>query len=129
SFIDDQRLNGGQIQSAGTQLLQAATRRGNDDVRILAQLGSLDLEILTTDDHLGFEKGKARQVLDVLVNLLRQLAGRRQDQRPWRQRLAVIVQQTLQSRQHVGRRLATAGLSDDIQILTSNRMGNRRRLN
>ena len=63
------------------------------------------------------------------MNLLRQLAGRRQDQRPRCQRLALVVQQALQDRQYIGGRLAATGLGDDVQILTRNRMGNRRRLN
>src|SRR5690606_27412311 len=82
SFVDNQGLNFGQVQPAGFQLLQGTTRGGNDDIRVLAQLGGLYLEVFTTDNQLGLEEGETRQRLNVLEDLLCQLPGGRQHQRP-----------------------------------------------
>src|SRR5690606_590797 len=132
SFVDNQGLNFGQVQPAGFQLLQGTTGGGNDDIRILAQLGGLHLEVVTTDNQLGLEEGETRQRPNGREYLLchlpagGQLPGGRQHQRPRGQGLAVILQQPLQDRQHIGGGLAAAGLGDDIQVFAGNGRGNGR---
>src|SRR5690606_15369913 len=129
SFVDNQGLNFGQVQPAGFQLLQGTTGGGNDDIRVLAQLGGLHLEVLPADDQLSPEEGETRQRLNVLENLLRQLAGGRQHQSPWGQGLAVVLQQPLQDRQHIGGGLAAAGLGNDEQVFAGNGGRNGRIMN
>src|SRR5690606_1858897 len=126
SFVDNQGLNFGQVQPAGFQLLQGTTGGGNDDIRILAQLGGLHLEVFTTDNQLGLEEGETRQRLNVLEDLHCHLLGGRQHQRPRGQGLAVIIQQPLQDRQHIGGSLAAAGLDNDVQVFAGNGRGNGR---
>ncbi|MNM71777.1 hypothetical protein D3C81_834510 [compost metagenome] len=123
-FVEDQYLDITQRQVAGVELFAQAARCADDDFRVLAQARALHLEVLAASDQAALDEGELGEALDFLQCLLRQLAGRQQDQRACAALRLLFGKQAVQQRQDEGCGLTAAGLRRHPQVMPFQRLRN-----
>ena len=134
-LVEDQRLEAVELR-ARPHVIHQAARRGDDERDAGRQGPRLRLHRRAAVDGHAADAGVVAEALDVVVDLDRQLAGRRQHQHAGAGRLGRRPggvgggrrgQQPIDQRQHEGGRLAGAGLGagDDVAAAADQRQHRR----
>ena len=129
-LVQHQHLDTIELEAAGVEVLHQPAGGGDQQVGLLAQQRGLLLEVLTAGDQASLDEGVLGEALDLLEDLLGQLAGRQQDQRTHVGALlrVGIAEQAVEQRQQEGRGLAAAGLRRHPQVAPLQRRRNGRLL-
>ncbi len=129
-FVEDEDLDPAQIERALAGMVEQAAGRGHQDVDAAAQLVDLRLHADAAEHHHAGELAVLAVVAHAFLDLGRELARRRQDQRADRRTTARIAlgrlrHQAVQHRQHEAGGLAGAGLGAAHQVAAGQHQRNR----
>ena len=130
-FVDHHHFDGAEREHVLLEVVDQAAGRGDDDVDAVAQLLALLVVIDAAVDQRRFQAGVAADVPEVLVDLDRQFARRRDDQRARIVRRALgqrrLRQQAIHHRDEERAGLAGAGLrlAGDVAALQRERQRQR----
>ena len=113
-FVDHDDFDGAEREHVLLEVVEQAAGRGDDDVAAGAQRVALLVVVDAAVDQRRGEPGVAAEAAEILVDLDRQLARRREDERARIGRLAIgdgrLRQQAIQDRDQECGGLAGAGL-------------------
>ncbi|MCY1336333.1 hypothetical protein D9M69_221360 [compost metagenome] len=115
-FVQHQHFHLAQIHGARVQVFDQAAGRGDQHVGQLAQHRCLHLEVFPAGDDAGLDEGELGKALHLFQGLLRQLAGRQQDQRADALAGLGLANQAVEQRQDEGGGLAATGLGGHPQV-------------
>ena len=104
-------------------MLDQAPGSANEDFRVLAHLGGLNLEVFTTGDQLRLDESIATQCFHLLEGLLGQLTGGQQNQGTGIGTRPGMLQQLVQHGQHEGGGLAATGAGHHTQVVAGQCLG------
>ena len=116
-LVEDEDLDLVEPRASRIEVVVEPARRGHDDLRALFERVSLRAHPHPADHHGAAQVVSVAEALHLLVNLQRQLAGGRQDQRAG----AVLSLQPLEDGQDEGERLAGAGGGRPHHVLAEER--------
>ena len=119
ALVEDEMLDIVELDLAtGLQVLET-TRRGHDHINTLVQRPDLEIIALAATDGDVANLQAARERLDAVRNLIGKLTRRGENQHACTAHLVglALVEQLVQKRQQIGRRLAGAGLCQANQIM------------
>ncbi len=116
-LVDHEQVAASKQNLAALEQVHQPARRGNEDVDALVQSLDLVAHLHAADEQRHLQVVVLAVVLEVFSDLLRQFAGRLEDQAARHQRAAPAVRENVDHRQHEARSLAGAGLSDGDEVL------------
>jgi hypothetical protein len=123
-FVEDERLDFIERNAAALHMVEQASRRGHDDVRLALQRVELRLHLHAADHAGGVQLVMLAEDVQEGLGLQRDLARGREDQAAD----AAAVHEALGHRQRERRRLAGAGLREADHVAAGERDGDHRRL-
>ena len=126
-FVEDEVLQPAELGVRHGEMVEQAAGRGDDDVDAAAEGVLLRTHADAAEDGRGGHRRVHGKVVQVLDDLRRQLASRRQHERA--RGAARLVDQPMQNRQQERRRLAAAGRRACEQVAAGQRERNRVGLN
>ena len=126
-LVEDEALDRSQVGLAPLHKVQQTARSRDQDVDAARQGADLRPFLYPAEDHRVAQMQELRVGAQIVADLDRQLARRREDERAGGARAAVGAagHQPLKDRQHEGRRLAGAGLGDAEDIAPLDLAGDR----
>lgn len=127
-FVQHEELQVVKVQGLALQMFGQAPRGGNQNFRVLADLGCLLLEAGAAAHGHRADAGKGGHILDRLADLFGQLAGWGQDQAAGAGVGRRGIQKVLEHRQHERERLAASGFRTHDQVVTGQGFGQGRLL-
>ena len=119
ALVEDEMLDIVELDLAtGLKVLETA-RRGHDHINALVQRPDLEIIALAAADGDVADLEAAREGLDAVRDLIGKLARRGEDQHACAAHIVglALVEQLVQKRQQIGRRLAGAGLCQPDQVV------------
>ena len=122
-LVQDQELQVAQVRGAALQVVEQPPRGGDEDIRVAAQGVDLMAGGHSADDDPGGEAGEARHLEEVLLDLIGQLPGRRQDQGADALARGGRRQKVAQHGQEEGQGLPRAGGGGHQQVSAGIRQG------
>ena len=127
-LVENQALDVREVDAAVLQVGNHAARGGNHHVGAHQHAPLLNvpaLAVAAAVDHRGRDGQVVGEALELLVDLLRQLARGDDDERLDHVVLVALDEQPVEQRQRIGRRLARTGLgaADDVAPLEDDRDG------
>ena len=119
ALIEDEMLDIFELDLAARLQILEPPRGGDDDIDALVQRPDLEIIALAAADRQVAHLEASGEGLDAVGNLVGKLTRRRQDQHAGAPHILglALVQQPVQQRQKIGRRLSSAGLRQTNQIL------------
>ena len=124
-FVDDEQFDAGHQQPAALEMVEQPARRRDQHVDAAHQLVVLVVKRNAADDEGDVELVVLAVLVEAVLDLGRELAGRLQDQRARHARPRAALLQHGEHRQHERCRLAGAGLRDAEHVSPCEHVGDR----